>query len=62
MAKKRVSSVDLTWIIVEQMKEDDSFANDRVLRPVRPPGANEHAARLPALPDSRVAPARRRDR
>jgi hypothetical protein len=26
MAKKRVSSVDLTWIIVEQMKEDDNFA------------------------------------
>lgn len=26
MAKKRVSSVELTWIIVEQMKEDDSFA------------------------------------
>jgi hypothetical protein len=25
MAKKRVSSVELTWIIVEQMKEDDSF-------------------------------------
>ncbi len=26
MAKKRVSSIELTWIIVEQMKEDDSFA------------------------------------
>jgi hypothetical protein len=26
MAKKRLSSVELTWIIVEQMKEDDSFA------------------------------------
>lgn len=26
MAKKRVSSTELTWIIVEQMKEDDSFA------------------------------------
>lgn len=25
MAKKRVSSVDLTWMIVEQMKEDGSF-------------------------------------
>ena len=25
MAKKRVSSVELTWIIVEQMKEDDNF-------------------------------------
>ena len=25
MAKKRVSSVELTWMIVEQMKEDDSF-------------------------------------
>lgn len=25
MAKKRVSSVELTWIMVEQMKEDDNF-------------------------------------
>ena len=25
MAKKRVSSVELTWIIVEKLKEDDSF-------------------------------------
>jgi hypothetical protein len=25
MAKKRVSSIDLTWIIVEQMKDDGSF-------------------------------------
>lgn len=25
MAKKRVSSVELTWIIVEQLKEDGNF-------------------------------------
>jgi hypothetical protein len=25
MAKKRVSSVELTWIIVEKLKEDGSF-------------------------------------
>lgn len=25
MAKKRVSSTELTWMIVEQMKEDDNF-------------------------------------
>ncbi len=25
MAKKRVSSIDLTWMIVEQMKDDGSF-------------------------------------
>ena len=25
MAKKRVSSVELTWMIVEQMKDDGSF-------------------------------------
>ena len=25
MAKKRVSSIELTWMIVEQMKEDGSF-------------------------------------
>jgi hypothetical protein len=25
MAKKRVSSVELTWIIVEQMKDDGNF-------------------------------------
>ena len=25
MAKKRVSSIELTWIIVEQLKEDDNF-------------------------------------
>ena len=25
MAKKRVSNVELTWIIVEQMKEDGNF-------------------------------------
>ncbi len=25
MAKKRLSSVELTWIIVEQLKEDGSF-------------------------------------
>ena len=26
MAKKRVSSIELTWLIVERMKADDSFA------------------------------------
>jgi len=25
MAKKRVSSIELTWMIVEQMKDDGSF-------------------------------------
>lgn len=25
MAKKRVSSIELTWIIVEQMKDDGNF-------------------------------------
>lgn len=25
MAKKRISSIELTWIIVEQMKEDGNF-------------------------------------
>jgi hypothetical protein len=25
MAKKRISSVELTWMIVEQMKEDGNF-------------------------------------
>ena len=35
MAKKRVSSVELTWIIVEQMKEDDSFAKGLLSRSFR---------------------------